>query len=257
MDYKISIVIPLYNEQDRIESTVRKINQYFSNVNFNYELIFVNDGSTDYTARLLTKIKNELNLKYKNCHIIILNNEINSGKGFSVIKGVLASKGKYILFTDADLSTDISEEEKLLDYLKNGYSISIASRGLRNSKVLKRQNILRQSMGRFFNFLVKIVLKLDYRDTQCGFKYFDRQAVNKIFPYLKINNFCFDVEILYLAKINGLKVKEVPVNWVNSKDSKVRIFRDSFNMFFSLFKIKKTHKDNISILVRNKDEAEF
>jgi len=239
----ISIVIPLYNEQYRIEKTLKRIAEYFKNIDFNYELIFVNDGSTDLTGMILTKFKNnDMNPTKTNCHILILNNEVNMGKGFSIRKGILASKGEYTLFTDADLSTDISEGQKMLDYVKNGYNIVIASRGLKDSNLIERQNILRQSMGKFFNFLIKLILNLDYKDTQCGFKYFDRYAIDRIFPYLQINDFSFDVEILYLAKKLGLRVKEVPVSWVNSKDSKVRIFKDSFNMIFSLFKIKKIHK---------------
>jgi len=246
MGCMISIVIPLYNEQYRIENTLRRIQEYFSNVDFNYELIFVNDGSTDETNMIITKFKNNFDInpiRGNNCHILILNNEVNMGKGFSVRKGILASKGKYILFTDADLSTDISEEQKLFDYLKNGYDIVIASRGLKDSKLIERQNILRQSMGKFFNFLVKLILNLDYKDTQCGFKYFSRYAIDKIFPYLEINDFSFDVEILYLAKKLGLKVKEVPVSWINSKNSKVRILKDSFKMIISLIKIRRMYSD--------------
>jgi dolichyl-phosphate beta-glucosyltransferase len=239
----LSIVIPIYNEQNRIQGTLKKISDYYSKKDYYYELILVNDGSNDSTSEILRKYKEKLDGHSKNYTLRILNNKKNIGKGFSVRKGVLASKGKYVLFTDADLSTPIEEAEKLLFYLQNSYNISIGSRGLSDSKIIIRQNIIRQSMGKFFNFLVRKIMKLKYIDTQCGFKCFDRNTVDSIFPFLKVNDFSFDIEILFLAEKLQLKVKEVPICWLNSNDSKVRMIRSSFDMLLSLLKLKKIHKN--------------
>lgn len=241
MELFLSIIIPMYNEEPRIIPTLKKIINYFSDKKFNYELILINDGSKDNTYGTVSDFKNKTNNIKKNFNIIILNNKKNRGKGFSVRKGILNAKGKHALFTDADLSTPIEEFEKLLYPLQNGYSIAIGSRGLKDSNIIVRQNKARESMGKFFNVLMKKITNLNYSDTQCGFKCFDRQAVNSIFPKLVIDDLSFDVEILYLAEKLGLKIKEVPVSWINSTESKVRIIKDPIIMFKSLMKIKKIH----------------
>lgn len=241
MEYFLSVVIPMYNEENRIKKTLEKIVDYFLNKKIKYEIILINDGSTDNTGEIINKYKDRLNNDRSNCTISILNNKKNIGKGFSVRSGVLASKGKYILFSDADLSTPIEEVERLFFYLQDGFNIAIGSRSLKESKIIIRQNKVRESMGKFFNFLVRKITSLKYIDTQCGFKIFDRKAIDSIFPYLQINDFSFDVEILYLAEKFGLKVKEVPICWLNSRDSKVRIIKDPFCMIINLMRIKKIH----------------
>ncbi|GAI41513.1 unnamed protein product, partial [marine sediment metagenome] len=216
MEYFLSIVVPVYNEENRIKKTLEKIVDYFSNKKIKYEIILVNDGSTDNTGEIINEFKDKLDNNESNCTISIIDNKRNTGKGFSVRSGVLTSKGKYILFSDADLSTPIEEVEHLLFYLKDSFNIAIGSRSLKESKIIIRQNKVRESMGKFFNFLVRKITSLKYIDTQCGFKIFDRKAIDSIFPYLKIDDFSFDVEILYLAEKFGLKVKEVPIHWLNS-----------------------------------------
>ncbi len=242
MENILSIVIPAYNEQSSIECTLDKIIEYFQDTNTTFELIIVDDGSSDNSLEILKKYRA---LKYKNIlpnKIILLNNKRNMGKGFSVQRGVLKSKGKFVLFTDADLSTPIEEVGKMLLYLQNGYNITLGSRSLKESKVIIRQNILRQSMGKIFNKLVRLFLNIKYSDTQCGFKCFDRKAVDMIFPILKIMDFSFDVEILYLAQKLGLNVIEIPVRWKNVEDSKVNIIKDSIKMLYNLTRIRRIHK---------------
>jgi dolichyl-phosphate beta-glucosyltransferase len=234
-----SIVIPVFNEQAIIESTLKKIIYHFYTKKINYEIIIVNDGSNDKTGDI---VKNLIeNFDFPNAIIKLLDNKQNSGKGYSVRRGVLAAEGKYVLFTDADLSTPIEEEEKLSGYLGNGFNIAIGSRDLPGSQLIERQNIIRESMGKFFNLLVRKTINIPYRDTQCGFKIFDQMSIEQIFPLLKINDFSFDVEILYLAKLLNLKVKEVPIVWKDSKNTKVSLLRDSIKMLLSLFKIKRIH----------------
>jgi len=242
LDYFLSIIIPVYNEQRCVIHTLDKILDYFRNKKYFTEIICVNDGSDDNTLSLIEKFI-EANLEnLNNINLKIINNENNSGKGYSVRIGGLASTGKYVLFTDADLSTPIEEFDKLFNFTKDSYNITIGSRDLPGSNITKRQTLLREYMGKCFNLLVRIIMNFTYRDTQCGFKLFDRKSVNNIFPELKINDFSFDVEILYLAEKLELKVKEVPITWNNSEDSKVRIIRDSFRMLLNLIKIKRIHK---------------
>lgn len=243
MHYYLSIVIPIYNEQNRIEKTLNKIINYFLNKNLNIELILVNDGSNDNTKKILVAYKKRLQDSNKRFNLLILNNSKNMGKGFAVRRGVLSSKGKYVLFTDADLSTPIKEIEQFFKFLADGYNITIGSRGLLDSKIITRQNKIRQSMGKLYNLLVRKFINLNYMDTQCGFKCFDRSAVDLIFPYLKVNDFSFDIEILYLAGKLKLKVKELPVSWSNSAESRVRILEDSILMLINLVKLKRMHKN--------------
>ncbi len=242
MNYFLSVVLPIFNEQNRIKKTLNKIISYLKVKDFSFELILVNDGSSDNTLNIMEKYKRSILNNFEKIDFRIIDNKNNFGKGYSVKVGVLASSGDNVLFTDADLSTPIEELDILFDSISNGYNIAIASRDLPGSNIVQRQNIIRESMGKLFNLFVRKIMNFNYRDTQCGFKLFDRKAVNMIFPKLKINDFSFDVEILYIAEKLGLKVKEVPVTWNNSKDSKVRVIQDSLKMFFSLIKIKRIHR---------------
>lgn len=154
---------------------------------------------------------------------------------------MLSSAFELILISDADLSTPMEEIEKLLPWLENGHDIVVGSRGLRGSELLKKQPWHRQSMGKIFNFFVRSLVFGGIRDTQCGFKLFKSAAANKLFALARINRFAFDVEILFLAGKMGYRIKEVPVKWINSPQSKVRIIKDSSGMLFDLLKIKFLH----------------
>lgn len=239
-DCYLSVIIPVYNEEKLIICSLKKLDEFISNNNFTFEIILVDDGSKDNTCKIASEFfsSHELNDKY---HFNLIENKINRGKGFSIRKGLERATGKFILFTDADFSTPIEESQKLLGFLNVGYDIAIGSRALKDSKLIRRQNIFRMYMGKFFNLIVRRIIGLNFMDTQCGFKMFTSKAKNLLLPYLKIDDFSFDVEILYIAKKLSLKVKEAPVSWINSPDSKVRIIKDSIKMFFSLIKIKNLH----------------
>ena len=239
-DYYLSIIIPVYNEEKRIIYSLKKLYEFISNSNFICEIIVVDDGSKDNSCKIVREFFSKLgsNDKY---HFDLIENKSNRGKGFSIRKGLERANGKFILFTDADFSTPIEESKKLLGFLNDDYDIVIGSRALKDSKLIKRQNIFRMYAGKIFNFMVRKITGLNFMDTQCGFKMFTREAKNLLLPYLKINDFSFDIEILYIAKKLNLKVKEIPVSWINSPDSKVRIIKDSLKMFFSLIKIQKIH----------------
>lgn len=244
MNKDLSIVIPCYNEQNRIGSTLEKIIAYFSNTSTPFEffeLIIVDDGSKDNTIGIVRETIRKLKGNFINFELKILVNEKNSGKGYSVRKGVLASHANLVLFSDADLSTPIEEIEKLYPYINEGYDIVIGSRGLKQSQILKRQIKIREFAGKTFNFFVRKLTGLEFMDTQCGFKLFNKKSVELIFPLLKINDFSFDVEILFLAKKKKLNIKEIPVKWINSEESKVNVIKDSLKMFKNIIKIKKIH----------------
>lgn len=237
LNTQLSVVIPAYNEGKRIESTLEKILDYFRGQKTSFEIIVVDDGSKDRGGEIFRSFsKNYPEVK-------ILRHRINLGKGAAVKTGVLEAKGDYILFSDADLSTPIEEVEKLLLGVKEEeHDIAIASRGLPGSKIVVSQPWYRQLVGRFFPLLVHLLVFKDVKDTQCGFKLFKRDVARELFSSQKITGFSFDVETLYLAKKRGYRIKEVPVVWFNSRESQVRILRDSFLMLKDLWRIRLTHK---------------
>lgn len=240
-DIYLSVVIPVYNEENRIGPTVEQIIRYFEKFPWRWELICVLDGCSDLSAQVIRDICEQESGRMANCDFLLIENACNFGKGRSVQQGVLAAKGQYVLFTDADLSTPMAELEKFWSFFQQGFNVVIGSRSISGSSILVKQNWIRQTMGKTFNFLVRFLVGLNFKDTQCGFKCFDQKSVRMIFPFLKINGFAFDVELLYLAKCFGLKVKECSVKWINSPLSKVRIFSDSFKMLVALVRVRFLH----------------
>lgn len=228
----LSIIIPAYNEEKRLLPTLNKICAYLSNQGFPYEIIVVDDGSTDDTLQMVR------NFASSEENVVILVNGQNSGKGYSVKKGMLSARGKYVFFTDADLSTPIEEIEKCLPYLKNGYDVVIGSRSLPESDITIHQPWYREKMGKIFNSMVNMVLVKGIIDTQCGFKGFKKEVVKTVFSRCGIDGFSFDVEALYLSRKFNFKIKEIPIRWENSALSKVNPARHSLQMFRDLFRIK-------------------
>ena len=233
----LSIIIPAYNEEKRIGVTLSKIHDFLRTKDYDYEIIIVDDGSVDKTV-----LKAQQTILFKENKLGIIKNWINMGKGFSVKRGILASRGDYVLFSDADLSTPIEELDKLLNYIYEGYDIVIGSRSIKDSNVKIRQPWHREKMGKTFNFFVKLLLVKEFNDTQCGFKLFKGDIAREIAQLLKIDGFSFDVEMLYLTKTKGYRIKDVGVRWENSSQSKVKIMASSINMFLDLFKIKALHR---------------
>ena len=229
----LSVVIPAYNEEERIAKSLQEISGYLQKKEYTHEIIVVDDGSLDSTSDIVGSISKT------NGNIRFLKNEVNRGKGYSVKRGVLASSGEYVLFSDADLPIPIEEVEKLIEWLRSGYEIAIGSKRLKESKSLIDQPLYRRLMGKIFNIILHLFVIRGIKDTQCGFKCFKRAAAQKIFPRLLIEGFCFDVELLYLAKTWGIPVKEVSVRWTN-RDAKttVKIIPDSLQMILDLFKIR-------------------
>jgi len=230
---RLSIVIPAYNEERRIGRTLSRVIDYVNRNSIDAEIIVVDDGSTDGTAKLVEDIS------AKDRRVKIIQNGKNRGKGFSVRNGVRHSSGDYILFTDADNSTPIQEVRKLLSCLEEeGYDIAIGSRALERSKVRIRQPWFRMTMGKTFNLLVRLFLYGDFMDTQCGFKCFTKEAALDIFRLQMFDGFSFDIEVLAIAKLKGYRIKEVPVVWVNSLQSRVNPVKDAFRMLCDIFRLK-------------------
>jgi dolichyl-phosphate beta-glucosyltransferase len=212
----LSVIIPAFNEAERLGATLSACSEYLSHQSYPYEIVVVNDGSTDKTGELVETHKRS------DSNVLLVTLPTNQGKGAAVKAGMLAGKGEFRLFMDADNSTDISEIEKLLPYLKQGYDIVVGSRQIRGAEIKIKQNPMRAFLGWVFRILVHILIPIDIQDTQNGFKLFSEKAAGAIFPTLKTTSWSFDVEALLKARKMDLKVKEVPIAWVNDRRSKMR-----------------------------------
>ena len=227
----LSIVVPSYNEEARLPGTLGKIAQYIREQRPNTEVVVVDDGSNDGTARVAESFRGKIE------NLRVLSNEVNRGKGYSVKRGSLEAHGEIVLFTDADLSAPIEEAEKLLAALRN-CDVAIGSRAMNRELIEAHQSPFREFAGILFNKIVRIILRLPFVDTQCGFKAFRRERCRIIFEQQTIERFGFDPELLYLARHHGLNTAEVPVRWAHSPATKVSMFRDSLQMFADVFIIR-------------------
>jgi dolichyl-phosphate beta-glucosyltransferase len=228
----ISIVIPAYNESARLGPTLDRVLGFVHEQAWNAELIVVDDGSRDGTAELVRSYT------ARNRTVRLVQNPGNRGKGYSVRNGVLNARGKIVLFTDADLSSPIEEVRKLLDAIEGGADIAIGSRWMRSELQTQRQSSARQLMGRAFNLLLRVLLRLDFKDTQCGFKAFRRSAAKTLFPLQKIEGWGFDAEILFLACRLGLSVAEVPVLWAHDDRTRIHPLADGSKMAWEMLRIR-------------------
>lgn len=236
----LSIVIPAYNEQERIADTLFAVKEYLSQQQYSSEVIVVDDGSTDFTTEVVRTVDIYSNEIRDQNVSVVMENVKNVGKGFSVARGMLKSQGTIILFSDADLSTPIQEIEKLLPYFNEGYDIVIGSRNLPESEVEKKP-FYRQLMSLTFRIIVQTLTVRGIQDTQCGFKAFRRDVAHDIAHLQRTYRFGFDVEQLYIAAKRGYRVKEVPVKWVHQEGSKVSIVRDSLAMIADVMRIRRFH----------------
>lgn len=232
-DLELSIVIPAYNEENRIHNTLSTIHDFIETRKIKAEIIVVNDGSLDKTDEVTRKIQHKIPI------LKLINLAKNSGKGFAVRKGVEESRGKLILFTDADNSTPIEEFQKLLKSMKDSKAnIAIGSRYLPGSDVQIKQPLYRILLGRIGNLLIRLLLIDDIKDTQCGFKLFEQKAAREVFDFQRVKRFAFDIEALVIAENMGYKIAEVPVSWFNSTESRVRPIKDALRTLRDLIYIK-------------------
>lgn len=229
----LSIVIPAYNEADRIEQTLEIVRNYLEEHHFRSEVLVVDDGSQDETASLVSTFSQHWQ------DLRLIENPHNLGKGFSVRNGALQAKGPIVLFSDADLSAPIEELPKLVDPILRGESdFTFGSRALDRSLIGVHQSSIREFSGRIFNLLVQVLTGLPFRDTQCGFKAFRRELMLSVWARQRIGGFGFDPEILFLAKRRGLRLQEIPVRWNHTQGTKVRFLRDGVHMILGLILIR-------------------
>lgn len=230
----LSVVIPAYNEEKRIIKTLEKVTAFLADQLFWSEIIIVDDFSSDKTKEVVRNFRNNS----KKINITIVEHSVNQGKGASVKTGMLKAKNEFILFMDADSSTDISEITKLMPYI-NKYPIVIGSRYLEKGSVKIKQPFIRKLISRAGNLLIKVSLGLNFEDTQCGFKIFSHNIAQKIFNLVTVERWGFDIEILTIAKNLKIPVKEVAITWYDDPNSRLRAGRAMTETLKELFHIIK------------------
>lgn len=229
---RLSVIIPIYNEEQRLPDTLKAIHGYLKKQSYEYEIIAVNDGSKDRTESILKKFL--ITVPY--LRVIKIEHR---GKGSAIKQGMLNAKGKILLFCDADNSTSIDQVEKMFPWFSQGYEVVIGSRDIKGAVLAPPQPWFRNLVsGESFKLLRKILVGLwDIEDSQCGFKAFSKKAAKEVFPQSIIEQFAFDPEVLYLARRLGYRIKEIPVTWANDIHSKVTM-QSVIKMGIDLFLIR-------------------
>jgi len=227
MSASLSVVIPAYNESARLGKTLRAVVDYLSQNAPDGEVIVVDDGSSDQTAALAREVFQDS----KGLRTSVISYKSNLGKGRAVRLGLLAARSDVALFSDADLSTPITEAPKLVEPIVNGQcDVAFGSRALDRKLIGVHQSWRREQGGRVFNLVVRVATGMPFWDTQCGFKAFSMSVCRPLIEAATIDRFGFDVELLYLAFRAGLNLKEIPVRWDHNEGSKITLFTDSFKM---------------------------
>ncbi|TAL48124.1 glycosyltransferase [archaeon] len=232
---RISFIIPAYNEETFIKKTIVDLEEYFKDQNI--EIIVSADGSTDSTCDIV----NSLARTYKN--ISLLKSATRLGKGGGLKNGFKHSSGELIVFADGDSSASPHEIAKLISHTER-FDVVIGSRGLKDSELVIRQPPLREFSGKMFRLLVRLLFNLPFADTQCGYKVFKRNALEKTMNSLINNSWSFDVELLYKIKMAGFSIKEIPIRWANSKKTHLNLFSDSLKMFSDVIKLRLSYLGN-------------
>jgi glycosyltransferase involved in cell wall biosynthesis len=227
-----SIVVPAYNESSRLGSSLDRVLAFLDEKAWDAELVVVDDGSCDDTAAIVRAYAQ------RDPRVRLVENPGNRGKGFSVRNGMLRATGQVMIFTDADLSSPIAESEKLVLAIRNGADVAIGSRWMQPELMTERQPVYRQLFGRIFNLILRMVLGLRFKDTQCGLKAFSRQAALQIFPRQQIERWGFDPELLFLARRLHLRTVEVPVAWAHDQRSKINPLFDGMKMAWEILRIR-------------------
>lgn len=232
MNVKLSVIIPVFNETSRLEDGFNHYCSYLKRQKYQWELIFVNDGSTDDTLKLINKIKKGLR------SVTVLSYSENRGKGYAICQGVQKAKGDYILFADIDHSVSIETVEDFFDYFDRDYSVVIGSRRVKGSIIAVHQNPLRESLGRGFTTLVNILIYPKITDATCGFKAFKNKIAKRIFQKVTIYSWAFDAEALFICRKLKIKLAQAPVTWSNVQGSKVSLSKDILGSLKGIIKIR-------------------
>jgi len=242
MSIDLSIVLPAFDEEERLGGTITRILEYLVANSVNAELIVVDDGSSDRTA----EVARESAAAFPQIETNVIRYEENRGKGFAVKTGLLAARADLALFSDADLSTPIEEMDKLLDPIRRGkYDVTFGSRAIDRSLIGTHQPWRREQGGKVMNLIIRTMSGLPFADTQCGFKAFNLAKFRPLLDKMQIDRFGFDVEFLFVAKYHGLKLAEIPVRWNDVAGSKVNVFRDTRRMFTELAQIRRNARHGL------------
>lgn len=240
MKPELSIVIPAYNESSRLAEPLREVINFVTSSKLNAEIVVVDDGSSDDTARVAENVCAEFN----NIASRVIRYEQNRGKGFAVKTGLLAANADLALFSDADLSTPIEEIHKLVEPIKSGeFDVTFGSRALDRSLIGTHQPWRREQGGKVMNLIIRTMSGLPFSDTQCGFKAFDMTKFRPLLDVMTIDRFGFDVEFLFVANYHNLRLAEIPVRWNDVEGSKVSPFRDTRRMFSELSQIRRNARN--------------
>lgn len=232
MNIRLSVVVPVYNEENRLKSGFDHYYSYLKKQKYPWELIFVNDGSQDDTLDLLNKtVKGKINIR-------IISYSQNRGKGYAIVQGIKNAKGEIILFTDLDHSVPVETVENFFPYFKKGYPVVIGSRRVKGAKIAVHQKPLREFLGRGFTAIVNFFIYWGIADATCGFKAFEHKVAQKIFAKITVYDWAFDAEILYICKKNKIKVAQAAVTWSDARGSKVSLRKDILRSFGGILKIR-------------------
>ena len=231
----LSIVVPAYNEQFRIEPTLDEILRVCRGLKITFEVIVVDDGSHDETSKVVQR------KQISNPEIKLITLPQNRGKGFAVRTGIQSANGTFVGFADADGSSPFTQITELMNALGHDYEVAIGSRALPSKETKVQTSLHRRLFGRVFNTAVNVFLVPGITDTQCGFKLFTKRAAHFLFSLQKSDGFSFDVEILFLAQRCGIKIIEVPINWHNVAGSKVNLLSDSVKMLIDTIRFRYVH----------------
>ena len=253
MSIDLSIVLPAYDEEERLGGTISKILTYLIDNSINAELIIVDDGSSDRTA----EIAREGAAAFPQIETNVIRYDENRGKGFAVKTGLMAARSDLALFSDADLSTPIEEMDKLLDPIRRGeYDVTFGSRAIDRSLIGTHQPWRREQGGKVMNLIIRTMSGLPFADTQCGFKAFNLAKFRPLLDVMQIDRFGFDVEFLFVAKYHGLGLAEIPVRWNDVAGSKVNVLRDTRRMFTELNQIRRNARNGAYELNRGGAETQ-
>ena len=238
----LSIVVPAYNEALRLPPTLEKMAEFCRDFGRSYEVLIIVERSTDGTLEIAARFAAQ------QAHFQAVDNEVQRGKGYAVRSGVLRARGEYVFYMDADLSVPLAAVPEFLARFESAprADVLLGNRQHAMSRITRRQTWLRRTMGQTFNRILKTCGLASLHDTQCGFKAFRREAAREIFSRQTMDGFAFDVEVLLLAERLGCKIADLPVEWINSPESKVRILRDSLAMLRDTLRVRAAVAKSLS-----------